>query len=90
MTTNDSKSFLSYSKLTNENNNTYHQSIDNNSIDADYPDWTDKVDQVPKHLNLKLVIESGLLSIRRFLVKITHNIAQRKGLWLILCWKLIL
>ena len=36
-------------------------------------------------LNLKLMIESGLLSIEIFLVKVTLKIGQEKYLLLILC-----
>ena len=53
MTSNDSKTYLSYSKLINEYNNTYHQSIDNNSINADYPDLTDEVESNRKALKFK-------------------------------------
>ena len=52
MTANDSKSYLSYSKLINEYNNTYHQSIDINS--ADYLDSTDEVEWSIKALKFEI------------------------------------
>ena len=54
MTANDNKSYHSYSKLINEYNNTYHQSIDINSIDVDYPDSTDEVELSCKALKFKI------------------------------------
>ena len=51
---------------------------------------TENIEINLKRLNLKLVIESGLLSKRIFLVKVTQNIGKKKYLLLILCWKLIL
>ena len=53
MTANDSKSYLSHSKLINEYNNTYPQSIDINS--ADYPESTDEVEWSCKALKFKIV-----------------------------------
>ena len=46
--------------------------------------WLKKLRQILKHLNLKLVIGSGQLSIRIFLAKVTPIIGQEKY------WKLIL
>ena len=34
------------------------------------------------------MIESGLLNIKMFLVKVTQKIIQKRFLWSILCWKL--
>ena len=50
----DSQSYLSYSKLINEYNNIYHQSIDNSSVDVDYSDSTDKVELSCKALKFKI------------------------------------
>ena len=53
MIANDSKSYLSYmNKLVDQYNNTYHH-----SMNADYSALTD-MRQIPKLLNLKLMIES--------------------------------
>ena len=51
--------------------------------------WLKKIETNPKLVSLKLMIESELLSIRIFLVKVTLNIGQEKYLLLILFWKLI-
>ena len=40
--------------------------------------WLKKLRQILKHLNLKLVIGSGQLSIRIFLAKVTPIIGQEK------------
>ena len=72
MTANDSKSYLSYlNKLVDGCNNTFHHSINKNPINADYSALTEKLRRILKLLNLKLMIESELLSIRLFLVKFT-------------------
>ena len=67
MTANNSKSSLSYSnKLENQHNNTYHHSINKNLINADYSPLTEKSRRILKLLSLKLMLESELLSIRKF------------------------
>ena len=43
-----------------------------------------------KLLNLNLMIESELLSIKIFLARVTLKIGQERYLLLILCWKPIL
>ena len=47
--------------------------------------YLNKLRQILKHLNLKLVIESRLLSTRIFLAKVTLETGQDKYLFLILC-----
>ena len=45
MTTNDSKSYLSYlNKLVDQYNNTYHHSIDKKRINADFSVLTEKIE----------------------------------------------
>ena len=58
-------------KLEDQYNNTYHHSINKKPIDADYSVSSEKT--VLKLLRLKLTIESELLSIRIFLVKVSLN-----------------
>ena len=77
-------------KLVDQYNHTYHHSVNKKPINADYSALTEKkkkkkrMKQIPNLLNLKLMIESGLLSIRIFLVKVTLKIGQEKYLLLIL------
>ena len=78
-------------KLVDQYNHTYHDSVNKKPINADYSSLTEKkkkkkkrMKQIPNLLNLKLMIESGLLSIRIFLVKVTLKIGQEKYLLLIL------
>ena len=78
MTANDSKSYLAYlTKLVDQYNNTFHHSINQKPINADHSALTRKKKKkkkkrsILKLLSLKLIIESELLSIRIFLVKIT-------------------
>ena len=86
MTVNDSTYYLSYlNKLVEEYNNIYHRPVSKKPIDADYSVLNVKMNRVIKFLNLKLMIESGLLSTRIFLAKITPKIGQEKYLLLILC-----
>ena len=74
--------------IIHEYNNNYHCLIGKKSIDADYPAWSKEVEfQVTKHLSLKLVIESELLSTKIFLAKVALKIGQNKYLWLILVLK---
>ena len=86
MTVNDSKSYLPYvNKLVDQYNNTYHHSVDEKPIKTDYSVLTEKKwKRIIKLLNFKLMIESELLSIRIFLVKVTLKIGQDKYLLLIL------
>ena len=81
MTANNSKSYLVYlNKLVDEYNNTYHHSIDKKPIDADYSALTEKLNQITKHLNLKLVGESGFQPIEIFLGKVIPRISQKNYL----------
>ena len=58
--------------------------IDKKSNDGDYSALT-KLSRILKFLNLKLVIESELLSIKTFLVKVTLEIVQERYLlWILL------
>ena len=50
--------------------NTYHHSIAKKLINANYSALTEKIETNPKGPKFKLMIESELLSIRIFLVKI--------------------
>ena len=84
MLANDSKPYLPYlNKLGDQCNITY-QSINNKSINADYSALMEKLRPILKPLNLKLMIESKLLSIRIFLVKVTLEIGEEKYLLSIL------
>ena len=81
MAANDSKCYLSYlNKLVDQCNNTYHHSIGKKPINADYSVLKRNLN----FLNLKLLIELKLLSIRIFLVKVRLKIGQEKYLLLIL------
>ena len=65
MVANDNKSYLPYlNKLVDQFNNTYHHSINKNSITADYSALTGKLKRIIKLLNLKLIIELELLSMK--------------------------
>ena len=61
-------------------NNIYCRSIGKKSISASYSAFSEKIE-----LKLKLVLESELLYIRMFLVKVILKIGQKKCLLLILC-----
>ena len=75
MRTNDSKSYLSYlNNLLDKYNNIYLCSVTKKPIDVDYYALSERFNLVIKILILKLVIESGLLSTRIFLEKITPKI----------------
>ena len=55
MTTNDSKSYLSYlNKLLDHNNNTYHHSIGRKPINVDYSALTEKIEANPKAPKFKV------------------------------------
>ena len=86
MTANDSKSYLSsLNKLVDQYNNTYHHCVIKKPINADYFALTEKLRRILKLLNLKLMIESELLSIKIFLIKVKNwKIGQEKYLLLIL------
>ena len=59
-------------------------------VNADYSALTEKLRQILKLSNSKLIIESELLSTRIFLVRMTLKTGQKKYLLLILFWELIL
>ena len=49
MTTNDSKSYLSYlNKLVDQYNNTYHHYVNKKPINADYSALTENIETNPK------------------------------------------
>ena len=77
-------------KLVDHYNNTYHHSIDKKPINADYSASNENFKPIINLLNLKLFIESELLSIKIFLVMVTLKIGQQKYLLSTLFWKLIL
>ena len=77
MTTDDTKSYLSsLNKLVDQYYNTYHHSVNKKPINAGYSAL--RLRQILKLLSLNLMIESELLSIRKFLVKFTLKIGQEK------------
>ena len=81
MTANIIKSYLRYlNKFVDQYNNTYHHSTGKEPINGHYSALTEKLRQILELLNLKLVIESELLSIKLFLVKVTLIIGQEKYL----------
>ena len=86
MTGNDSQSYLGYlSKLLDEYNNNYRYFTVIDLLMLIILLWLKKLSRVIKLLNLKLVIESELLSTEIFLGKFTPKIGQEKYLLLIVC-----
>ena len=93
MAANDSKFYLGYfnycsilSTLIDEYINTYHCCIvKKNLLMLIILAWVGKLHQFMKFLNLKLLIESELLSTTIFLAKVILKIGQEKYLLLILC-----
>ena len=84
MTANDNKSYLN--KLVDLYNNTYHHlSIIKKLLMLIILLGLKTLRQILKLLSLKLIIESELLSIKKFLVKITLKSGQEKYLQWILC-----
>ena len=75
MTADDCKSYLLYLnnaiQFNNQYNNAYHYSINKKPIDADYSALTKKSKQIIKLLDLKLIVESELISIKMLSVKVT-------------------
>ena len=63
--------------LVDQCNNIYHHSINKKPINADYFILTEKIETNPK-ASLMLMIDSELLSIKIFLVKVTLKIGQEK------------
>ena len=85
MTASNRKSYLSYlNKLVDQYNNTYRHSINKKPINVDYSALTEQIETDHKAPNLMLMIESELLSIKIFLVKVTLKMGQEKYLLLIL------
>ena len=86
MTAHNSCPYLDYfGKLVPEYSNADHRFIGKKSFDADYSSLTEKsLRRILTLLNLKLVIEQRLRSIKMFLVKVTPNISQDEYFWLIL------
>ena len=77
MTANSSKFYPAYlNKLVDQYNNTYHHSISEKPINADYSVLTERLIRILKLLSVELMIESELLSIRIFSVKVTLRIGQ--------------
>ena len=77
MTANDNKSYLScLNKLVNQYNNTYHHSVNKNTINTDCSILLKKMKRILNLLNLKLMAESELLSTRMFLVQVRLKIGQ--------------
>ena len=77
MTGKYNKSHLDYLNQLGKYNNTYHF-IEKRVCDADYSALTEKLNRVIKFL--MLVIETGLLFTRIFLVKVTLKIGHEKYL----------
>ena len=79
MIANDSKSYLSYlNKLGEQYSNTYHIPLMKNVLMLIILLWLKELRRILKLLNLKLMLESELLSIKIFLAKVTLKIGQEK------------
>ena len=93
MAANDSKFYFGYfnycsilSIFIDEYINTYHRCIvKKNLLMLIILAWVEKLNQFIEFLNLKLLIESELLSTPIFLAKVILKIGQEKYLLLILC-----
>ena len=91
VTANKSKYYLGYlNKLAGQYNKLYHHSLVKHLFMLNILLWRKKLRQILNHLNSKTVIESGLLSIRIFLVRVTSNVSKENYFLLIVFWKLIL
>ena len=78
MTTNDNKYYLGYlNKLIDQYNNTYHRSIGREPFIMIILLWLKKLNRVIKLLNLKLVIESVLLSTSILSAKVAPKLVKR-------------
>ena len=78
MTTNDNKYYLGYlDKLIDQYNNTYHRSIGREPFIMIILLWLKKLNRVIKLLNLKLVIESVLLSTSILSAKVAPKLVKR-------------
>ena len=72
------KSYICYfNKLVEQYSNTYHYSVNKKPINADYSALTEKIET---NFMIKFMIESELLSIRIFLIKVTLKINEEKYL----------
>ena len=91
MTINHGKSYLAYfNKLIDQYNNTYHHSINQKKVWMLITLlWLKTLTLILKHISLKLMIESELLSTIILFVKVTLKIGLEKYLLLILSWKII-
>ena len=91
ITANDNKSYLPYlNRLADQYSNTYHIIlVVKNLLVPIILVWLKKLKQIIKFLNLKLMIELKLLSIKIFLVSVVLKIDQEKYLLSISFWKLI-
>ena len=71
MTANNSKYYLGYLyKLVDEKKNTYHRSISKKLVVTHYCALAEEIETNPKAPNLKLVMDSGLQSIKIILAKL--------------------
>ena len=78
MTTNDNKYYLGYlNKLIDQYNNTYHRSIGREPFIMIILLWLKKLNRVIKLLNLKLVIESVLLSTSILSATVAPKLVKR-------------
>ena len=78
MITNNRKSYLNYlNKLWDQYNNSYHFPINKKPINADYSALTEKIETSSKASKFQINIESELLSVRIFLVKVKLKIGQK-------------
>ena len=78
MITNDNKYYLGYlNKLIDQYNNTYHRSIGKEPFIMIILLWLKKLNRVIKLLNLKLVIESVLLSTSILSAKVAPKLVKR-------------
>ena len=88
MAANDSKSYLPYlNKLVGEYNNTYHHSINKNPINADYSDFTEKIETNSKALKFKVKDKVRITKYKNIFSKDyteKRSIYQEKYLLLIL------
>ena len=71
-------------KLVDQYNKAYYHSINKKPINADYSALTEKIETNSKAPKFKVMIESELLSIKTFLVKVILKIGQDKYLLSIL------
>ena len=90
MTAIDSKSYLEYVSRSIQTIILIIILLIRNFLMLTFLRWLKKLRRILMLLNLKLMIESQLISIRIFLVKVTLKIGLEKYFLLILIWKIIL